>query len=86
LPAVEVLVDANEDFGADGRAAVAGLVEVGDVAETLDRGGEDAQNPVVVRIVNALTARGGGANGGVLRGWVWTSELEGDDAAEVGDD
>ena len=56
FPAVDVLVHPHEHLGPESRAAVAGLVEVRDVAGALDQNGQDAQDPVVLTVGVALSA------------------------------
>ena len=87
LIAVLILEHLHEDFAADSRAAVADLVEVGDVRRALDGGGHGAEEAEVVADFPARAAGSGSLDepGLGAKEVGGLSELEGDDATGVGD-
>ena len=86
LPPVHELVDLDVHLLDDGRRAIPGRVEGGDVGGTRHGSRTRAEDPEVVARLTALADRRGAADDGVLAGITLAGELQRDHATSVGDD
>jgi len=85
-PAVDMLDGADDDEGADGRRAIAGNVEVGDIAPAIDGRWQQAQKGEVLDAADASDDRAGTLHQRVLGGRARDAELENNLATRDGGD